>query len=88
MGNYQCKTIYDEKKCQNTGGVCQSYIDAYYIEVTVCTIAGVLWFFWKYRTLNHLQSLPVSQWQIRKNRSKSELTDEEEDDESTSIIIA
>ena len=54
----------------------------------MCTIAGVLWFLWKYRTLKHLQSLPVSEWQIRKDRRKSELTEEEEDDEPSFVSTA
>jgi len=83
--NSQCQTIYDEKKCGTLGGVCRPYIDAYYTEVTICTIAGIFWIIWKRRTLMSLQNLASSEWQIR-NRRRSQLSEDE--DNPSSVLIA
>ena len=73
----------EEQRCAKLGGVCQTFIDAYYIEVAICTIAGVLWYIWKYRTIFRLQNLPMSGWQVRTNRRKSRLYEDEDDDPSS-----
>jgi len=82
--NSRCETKLEEQKCNTLGGVCQSYIDAYYIEVMICSIVGILWLLWKYRTIIRLQSLPMSAWQVR-SRQKSQLY--EEDDDVSSLIM-
>lgn len=79
----RCETIYEENQCQSSGGVCRAYIDAYYIEVFLCTIGGIVWLKTRYRNLLNLQNLPISAWQIR-NRRKSQLSEDGE----TTIIIA
>lgn len=84
INSNSCETIYEENQCQSMGGVCRSYIDAYYIEVILCTIGGMIWLKWKYRKLLDLQNLPMSAWQIR-NRRKSE---KDESESETTIIIA
>jgi hypothetical protein len=68
------------------GGTCRPYIDAYYIEITICTIAGVIWLIFKYRTMMRLQNLPISAWQVRSNRRKSTLSDD--NDDPTLILTA
>jgi len=75
-----------KKKCNILGGVCQSSIDAYYIEVTICFITGVLWIIWKYRAIIRLQNLPMSAWQIR-SRHKSQLF-EDDDEEPLTVMTA
>jgi hypothetical protein len=52
------------------GGACRPYIDAYYILVTITTIAGIIWFIWKYRTMMRLQNLPISAWQVQSDNPK------------------
>mgnify|MGYP001050318512 FL=1 len=74
INSNQCDTVYDENQCQSLGGSCHVYIDAYYIEVILCTIGGILWLKWKYGKLMSLQDLPMSAWQIR-NRRKNELSE-------------
>ena len=80
-----CETAAEEKICEVSGGVCQKYINGYYIEVAVCTIAGIIWLIWKYRAIMRLQSLPMSEWQVRGSRRKNKLSKNE--DEPTSVII-
>lgn len=53
------------------GGACRPYIDAYYIEVAITTIAGTIWFIWKYRTMMRLQSLPITAWQVSNDNQKN-----------------
>jgi len=53
------------------GGACRPYIDAYYIEVTITTILGILWFIWKYQTMMRLQNLPMSAWQVQSDNQKN-----------------
>ncbi len=79
----QCVTKADEQKCEALGGACRAYIDAYYIEVTICTILGVLWLIWKYRTLLRLQNLPMSAWQVHGTRRRSE----SDDDNLSSVMM-
>ncbi len=86
LDDNQCKTKNEEKQCEILGGVCRPYIDAYYIEVTLCTVGGIIWLLWKYRKLKYLQNLPINVWQIRNNRRKSELS--EDDNDSISVTTA
>ncbi|CAF1157775.1 unnamed protein product [Rotaria sordida] len=86
LDSTQCETTIEEKNCQTLGGVCRPSIEPYFIEIIICTIAGIIWLLWKYQTIVHLQYLSISAWQIRNNRSKSQLL--QEDDESSSIITA
>jgi len=53
------------------GGACRPYIDAYYILVTITTIAGIIWLIWKYQAMMRLQSLPISAWQVQNNNQKT-----------------
>ena len=85
--NDRCDTIYDQKRCETSGGVCRVSIDAYYIEVAISTIVGILWYLWKYRAVKQLQNLPISEWQVRRNRHKSELMEEDEEDEDFASLI-
>ncbi|CAF0992405.1 unnamed protein product [Rotaria sordida] len=86
LGGSQCETTIEEKNCHMLGGVCRLSIDPYYIEVTICTIAGIIWLLWKYQTIVRLQYLPISAWQVRSNRRKSQLL--EEGDESSLVTSA
>ena len=65
LGDGQCRTAAEEKNCGMLGGACRPYVDPYYIEVTICTIAGVIWLIWNYGRMMRLQELPLSAWQVR-----------------------
>ena len=75
----RCDKPDDEKICQKSGGVCQPYIDAYYIETIFCTIVGLVWILSRYGTLMRLQNLPMSAWQVRSTRRKTKLLDDNDD---------
>lgn len=65
LGGDACRTPADEKNCGMLGGACHPFIDAYYIEVFITTILGLIWLIWKYGTLMRLQNLPLSAWQVQ-----------------------
>jgi hypothetical protein len=71
LGDGKCRTAAEEKNCGMLGGACRPYIDAYYIEVTITTIAGIIWFIWKYKTMMRLQSLPMSAWQVQNDNQRT-----------------
>jgi hypothetical protein len=52
------------------GGACRPFIDAYYIEVMITTLLGIIWLIWKYGTMTHLQNLPITAWQVQSDRPK------------------
>jgi len=66
LSDAACHTPEEEKTCQMLGGFCRPRIDAYYIEVTFCTICGIIWLIWKYRSIIQLQNLPAKAWQVKK----------------------
>jgi hypothetical protein len=86
LDNRPCQTIYDEKKCDMLGGVCRPHIEAYYVEVMVCLVAGIIWLIWKRATLMRLQSKPMSAWQVGNHHRKNQLSNS--DDEPLSITTA
>ena len=65
LSDDRCRTLAEQKNCAMLGGMCQPYIDPYYIVVTITTIAGIIWLIWKYNTIIHLQNLPNSAWKVR-----------------------
>ncbi len=70
LGDGKCRTPAEEKNCGMLGGACRPYIDAYYIEVTISTLAGIIWLIWKYRSVMRIQNLPISAWQVRSDNPK------------------
>jgi len=88
LNNSGCETAIEEKYCTMSGGVCRPYIDAYYIEVTLCTIAGIIWFIWKYRKIIYLQNLPISAWQVRSSRQRRQFSDDDDDNNQSSVLTA
>jgi MFS transporter, PAT family, solute carrier family 33 (acetyl-CoA transportor), member 1 len=64
LGDGQCRNAVEEKNCGMLGGACRPYIDPYYIEVALCTIAGFIWLIWNYRRMMRLQELPLTAWQV------------------------
>lgn len=65
LGDVKCSTPAEQRNCGMLGGACRDYIDAYYIEVAISTLLGVIWLIWKYGTMMRLQSLPITAWQVR-----------------------
>ncbi|XP_045448041.1 acetyl-coenzyme A transporter 1 [Melitaea cinxia] len=63
-----CSTQLETEVCKNSGGTCDVRIDGFYIEVVICLVAGFLWLQWGKKTINRLQRLPNTAWQIGRNR--------------------
>lgn len=68
-GDNMCASPEDEAICKADGGTCNVRIDGFYIETVLCLVMGFLWLQWGRPTINKLQRLPASAWQIgRYNR--------------------
>ena len=70
LGGGRCRTPAEEKNCGMLGGACRPFIDAYYIEVFITTICGIIWLIWKYRSMMRLQDLPITAWQVPRDSEK------------------
>jgi hypothetical protein len=53
------------------GGICLTQIDAFYAEMFVCTILGILWICYFRKIMFNLQSLPKKEWQLDKSLLKA-----------------
>ncbi|XP_068633177.1 acetyl-coenzyme A transporter 1 [Battus philenor] len=62
-----CSSSLETELCKDKGGACNVRIDGFYIETVICLIAGFLWLQWGRTTINRLQRLPASAWQIVKS---------------------
>lgn len=60
-----CSGKIHAKDCTNAGGVCQIFVDGYYVESIVCVVLGVLWLRWKGKQTRALQDLPESVWRYQ-----------------------
>ncbi|XP_041978909.1 acetyl-coenzyme A transporter 1 [Aricia agestis] len=64
-----CSSPLESDLCKANNGSCITRIDGYYIETVICLIVGFLWLQWGRKTINRLQRLPSSAWQMsRYNR--------------------
>lgn len=67
--NSNLNCFFCSQLCKTQGGTCLTRIDGFYIETLVCIVIGFLWLQWGRPTINRLQRLPPSAWQIaRYNR--------------------
>lgn len=64
LSDNTCSTSLEEDLCKSHGGTCSTRIDGFYIETIICVIVGFLWLQWGRPTINRLQRLPPSAWQI------------------------
>ncbi|CAK1580229.1 unnamed protein product [Parnassius mnemosyne] len=64
LSDNKCASALETELCKNSGGTCDVRIDGFYIETIICLIAGFLWLQWGRTTINRLQRLPASAWQI------------------------
>lgn len=60
-----CSSKTNAKDCTNAGGICQTWIDGYYVESIVCVVIGILWLRWKGQQTRSLQDLPESVWKYQ-----------------------
>ncbi|KPI94436.1 PREDICTED: acetyl-coenzyme A transporter 1 [Papilio xuthus] len=68
LSDNTCSSPFEVDECKASGGTCVVSIDGFYIETVICLIAGFLWLQWGRSTINRLQRLPASAWQIARVR--------------------
>ncbi|XP_050521736.1 acetyl-coenzyme A transporter 1-like isoform X2 [Daktulosphaira vitifoliae] len=62
----KCFYRYDTNICTKSGGTCRISVDGFYIEALICTIYGILWFFFFRKPIKKLQSKPINEWHVNK----------------------
>ena len=50
--------------CKTMGGECTMMVDGYNIELAVCTVLGLVWYYLLHRVLQRLQDTKEEEWQI------------------------
>ncbi|XP_013186931.1 acetyl-coenzyme A transporter 1 [Amyelois transitella] len=66
MNDNTCSSPLETEHCKTNGGTCVTRIDGFYIETAICLVVGFLWLQWGRPTINRLQRLSASAWQIGK----------------------
>ncbi|XP_053609109.1 acetyl-coenzyme A transporter 1 [Plodia interpunctella] len=61
-----CSTQLETEHCKMNGGTCVTRIDGFYIETAICIVVGFVWLQWGRPTINRLQRLPATAWQINR----------------------
>ncbi|XP_026761840.1 acetyl-coenzyme A transporter 1 [Galleria mellonella] len=64
LNDNTCSTQLESELCKSKGGTCDIRIDGFYIETVICLILGFVWLQWGRPTINRLQRLPATAWQI------------------------
>ena len=60
----KCDSDEASNECTNLGGICLTYLDAYYVETFIFTIFGVFWIIKFQKIMFNLQDLPKTAWKI------------------------
>jgi hypothetical protein len=47
--------------------MCVTSLDAYYFLTGICVVIGILWLFWKKKSVHSLQYISRSAWKIPEN---------------------
>ncbi|XP_014214445.1 acetyl-coenzyme A transporter 1 [Copidosoma floridanum] len=63
-----CSTVENKEACVNADGVCNMYIDGYYIESILCVIVGFVWLKWGKTKIQYLQERPASTWKVVRDK--------------------
>ncbi|RNA14150.1 acetyl-coenzyme A transporter 1 [Brachionus plicatilis] len=66
----ECSSKDGVLSCNESGGQCETYLDAYYLQTFVCFLFGLAWLIWLKKYLFQLQKLPESSWKIHLNKVK------------------
>ncbi|OWB72031.1 hypothetical protein B5S31_g1732 [[Candida] boidinii] len=65
---YNCISTQNKTLCKSSGGTCHVSRDGYFSTNLLCITIGLfLYFGWIRRTMNYLQSLPITAWRIGKS---------------------
>ncbi len=54
-----------------TAGWIKPEIIAYPLLVEICVLCGSVWLFTQYKTMVHLQALPIEEWHLSKRKARS-----------------
>jgi PAT family acetyl-CoA transporter-like MFS transporter 1 len=54
------------KDCKNLGGVCETKLDAFYVETLACSLFGIIWIMIFKKVMYNLQALPKKSWKLTK----------------------
>ncbi|KDR08429.1 Acetyl-coenzyme A transporter 1 [Zootermopsis nevadensis] len=71
--NNTCITTQETEACLKAGGSCTTFVDGYFVETTLCTVIGWLWFQWGRRKINELQVKDHREWQVVQRREDEKL---------------
>jgi len=69
--DYYCNTEQSKKQCVAAGGVCNMKLDGYTVQIVGAAVIGLIWIAVMRERVLHLQSLPLSEWLVSKESSKS-----------------
>ncbi|GMF30065.1 unnamed protein product [[Candida] boidinii] len=65
---YDCISTQNKNLCKSSGGVCHVSRDGYFSTNLLCITIGLfLYFGWIRKTMNYLQSLPITAWRVGKS---------------------
>lgn len=59
-----CADLKQKEACTASGGTCETVIDGYYIESSVCIVLGFLWLLWRRHSLTRLQNMREKAWKV------------------------
>lgn len=64
-----CSSPEDTAQCTESGGVCATQVDGYYLEAGLCFLLGSAWLLlWGRKTIQRLQDAPQSAWTVVRSR--------------------
>ncbi|XP_025194189.1 acetyl-coenzyme A transporter 1-like [Melanaphis sacchari] len=69
-----CSTLNLQNTCKASKGDCIIIVNGYYIEMLLCTIIGIIWYFAVRNTLKKFQTMDSSHWLV--NLSRKEMVSE------------
>lgn len=61
-----CANDADAAECVKLGGVCSTWMDAFYVETFIFTVFGIFWILKFKKVMYHLQDMPRVSWKITK----------------------
>ncbi|XP_022162906.1 acetyl-coenzyme A transporter 1-like [Myzus persicae] len=64
-----CSTIDLRNMCKANNGNCIVTVNGYYLEMLICTIIGIIWYFTVRKTLKSFQTKNLSHWLVKVKRT-------------------
>jgi len=64
-----CTGKLEKEACASRGGLCNIYVDGYYVETAFCIVIGFIWLYaFGTKTIKNLQNAPESSWRVVKRK--------------------